>query len=257
MATAVYSLPQRIGAPTVAIVTTPASPFRLAEVPGVTPAKWVRIWSERRTDPIELVSCANTADALARIFDGSAHVALVREPLPASGRQSIALYDETTVVVVAKDHVITAVDDVAPSDLSDEPLLIPLDDPLTWSDRPGVPVSHRPGTVAEAIELAATGMGVVLVPQSLARLHHRRDTTYRPVTSAPTTAVSLVWTESTPDVEEFIGIVRGRRPNSSRGQTEPPPKRTAREKTLAKQAAREAAGKVSSKPRRSRSARRG
>jgi hypothetical protein len=49
-------------------------------------------------------------------------------------------------------------------------------------------------------------------------------------------------------VEEFIGIVRGRQPGSSRGQTEPAPKRTAREKTLAKQAARAAAGKVASKP---------
>jgi hypothetical protein len=49
-------------------------------------------------------------------------------------------------------------------------------------------------------------------------------------------------------VEEFIGIVRGRKASSSRGQTEAAPKRTAREKTLAKQAARAAAGKVARKP---------
>jgi hypothetical protein len=49
-------------------------------------------------------------------------------------------------------------------------------------------------------------------------------------------------------VEEFIGMVRGRKPGSSRGQAQPVPKRTAREKTLAKQAARAAAGKVARKP---------
>ena len=46
-------------------------------------------------------------------------------------------------------------------------------------------------------------------------------------------------------IEEFIGIVRGRKPGSSRGQVQPAPKRTAREKALAKQAARPAAGKRS------------
>jgi len=49
-------------------------------------------------------------------------------------------------------------------------------------------------------------------------------------------------------VEEFIGIVRGRKSDSSRGHAQPVPKRTAREKTLAKQAARAAAGKVARKP---------
>ena len=49
-------------------------------------------------------------------------------------------------------------------------------------------------------------------------------------------------------VEEFIGIVRGRKPGSSRGQAESAPKRTAREKALAKQAARAGAGKVARKP---------
>jgi hypothetical protein len=49
-------------------------------------------------------------------------------------------------------------------------------------------------------------------------------------------------------VEEFIGIVRGRKSGSSRGRAEPAPKRTAREKTLAKQAARASAEKVARKP---------
>jgi hypothetical protein len=88
------------------------------------------------------------------------------------------------------------------------------------------------------------------VPQSLARLYHRKDLTYRPITDAPTCPVALAVPQGPqPEpVEEFIGIVRGRRPGSSRGQVQPAPKRSAREKTLAKQAARAAAGKVARKP---------
>ncbi|MGI9124834.1 MAG: LysR family transcriptional regulator, partial [Mycobacterium sp.] len=83
-----------------------------------------------------------------------------------------------------------------------------------------------------------------------ARLYHRRDLTYRPIADAPTCSVALAFPEGPQSVllEEFIGIVRGRKTGSSRGQAEPPPKRTAREKAFAKQAARAAAGKVAGKP---------
>ena len=121
---------------------------------------------------------------------------------------------------------------------------------VAWTGAPGIPVDHRPETTQDAMELVAAGMGALIVPQSLARLYHRKDLTYRPIVDAPTCAVALVFPAGAPsvEVEEFTGIVRGRKPSSSRGQTEPAPKRSAREKTLAKQAARAAAGKVASKP---------
>ncbi|MCL2731388.1 MAG: LysR family transcriptional regulator, partial [Actinomycetia bacterium] len=70
-------------------------------------------------------------------------------------------------------------------------------------------------------ELVAAGVGLLVVPQSLARLHHRRDLTYRPVVDAPQSGVALSWPEdaTTDLVEEFIGIVRGRTVNSWRGRT--------------------------------------
>jgi hypothetical protein len=91
---------------------------------------------------------------------------------------------------------------------------------------------------------------VLIVPQSLARLYHRKDLTYRPIADAPACPVALAVLEGQQPalVEEFIGIVRGRKPGSSRAKAEPAPKRTAREKTLAKQAARAAEGKVARKP---------
>ena len=219
-------------------------------VPGVTPAKWARTWAQRHPDvPLQLraVDAADAADVLRA---GAVDVALLRPPADASGLAVIPLYEETTVVVVPTDHLLSAVDTVAVADLADEMILTPLDDVVGWGAAPGIPVEHRPETTEGATELVAAGTGALIVPQSLARLYHRKDLTYRPISDAPTCPVALaVGAGQQPAlVEEFIGIVRGRTPSSSRGNAEPAPKRTAREKTLAKQAARAAAGKVASKP---------
>lgn len=222
-------------------------------VPGGTPAKWARIWAERHPDiRLELRTVA-AADAADELRAGAVDVALLRLPTDTSGLAVIPLYEETTVAVVPADHLLSATDEITAADLVDEPTLLPLDDVVDWADAPGVPVDHRPETTESAIELVAAGMGALVAPQSLARLHHRKDLTYRPIVDAPTCPVALAIPEGPQSelVEEFIGIVRGRKPGSSRthaAQAQPAPKRTAREKTLAKQAARAAAGKVARKP---------
>jgi len=219
-------------------------------VPGVTPAKWARTWADRHPDirlQLQAVDAAAAADA---VRSGEMDVALLRPQAETSGVALIALYDETTVVVVPTDHLLTAADTVTVADLDGEPVLLPLDDVVAWPTAPGARVEHRPETIKDATELVAAGVGVLVVPQSLARLHHRKDLTYRPIADAPTCPVALAIPkgEQSALVAEFIGIVRGRKPSSSRGQAEPAPKRTAREKTLAKQAARAAAGKIARKP---------
>lgn len=226
----------------------PSRPFRLAYVPGVTPTKWVRIWAERHPDiALDLVTVPAAA-ATDLLRAGGADAGLVRLPADRAGLSVIALYEETPVVVVPKDHLVTATDEVSTADLTDEVVLHPHDDTLDWARRPGTPALHRPDTTADAVELVAAGVGVLVVPQSLARLHHRKDLTYRTVTDAPPSPIALAWsTAATSElVEEFVGIVRGRSVNSSRGRgdQEPAPKRTAAQKSAAKQAARVAAGKV-------------
>ncbi|MDH6197136.1 DNA-binding transcriptional LysR family regulator [Mycobacterium frederiksbergense] len=236
---------------------TPLS-LTLGYVPGGTPAKWARIWAERHPE-VQLQLCpVAAADAAAAVRAGTVDVALLRLPADTSGLAIIPLYEETTVAVVPTDHLLTAVDEITAADLDGEPTLVPLDHVVAWADAPGAPVDHRPETTEDAIELVAAGLGALIVPQSLARLYHRKDLTYRPITDAPTCPVALACPEGSQSamVEEFIGIVRGRKPGSSRGQDQPAPKRTAREKTLAKQAARAAAGKVARKPGRAQRGRR-
>jgi DNA-binding transcriptional LysR family regulator len=219
-------------------------------VPGGTPAKWARNWAQRHPGVTLTLNPLTAADAADAVRTGAVDVALLRLPSDTSGLAVIPLYAETTVVVVPADHLLSAADAVSAADLDGEPRLVPLDDVVAWAAAPGNSIDHRPENTTAAIELVAAGLGVLIVPQSLARLHHRKDLTYRPITDAPVCAVALAVPEGPQDelVEEFIGIVRGRKPGSSRGQAPQPPKRSAREKTLAKQAARAAAAEAARKP---------
>ncbi|MFE9705236.1 LysR family substrate-binding domain-containing protein [Streptomyces sp. NPDC005930] len=194
--------------------------FRLAYVPGVTPDKWVRIWNERLPDVPLALTQVPAADAGGALLDGDADAGLVRLPVDRSVLSAIPLYTETTVVLVPRDHLVTAAEEVSVEDLADEIVLHPLDDVLDWERLPGRPALERPAGTADAVELVAAGIGVLLVPLSLARLHHRKDLTYRTVTDAPESSVALAWREDahTDRVEDFIGIVRGRTVNSTRGR---------------------------------------
>lgn len=220
--------------------------FRLAYVPGVIPAKWVRIWHERLPDiPLTLtgVSAADAADTLRA---GDADAAFVRLPVDRTDLSAIPLYTEATVVLVPKDHLVAAVDEVSAADLADDIVLHPLDDTLGWDGPlPGRPAKERPATTADAVELVAAGVGLLVVPQSLARLHHRRDLTYRPVSGVPESRVALSWPEeaTTDLVEEFIGIVRGRTVNSSRGRRATPEREKPAPKAKPRSTPQRAAGK--------------
>lgn len=220
------------------------SSFRLAYVPGVTPTKWMRVWGERLPDvPLALVAMP-ASDGVQALRSGTADAALLRLPVDRTALSAIPLYTETTVVVVPKDHLLSAADEVLSADLGEEIVLHPLDDTLPWESLPGLPAVERPATTADAIELVAAGIGVLVVPQSLARLHHRKDLTYRTVSDAPQSQVALAWPEerTTDLVEEFIGIVRGRTVNSSRGRAQP------EARAEQKPAAQKAAARTGQKP---------
>jgi hypothetical protein len=73
-------------------------------------------------------------------------------------------------------------------------------------------------TIREAVETVGAGTGVLVVPMSVARLHHRKDVTHRTVADLPSTQVGLTWLvdNDDPRIQTFIGIVRGRSERSSR-----------------------------------------
>lgn len=212
-------------------------PFRVAFVPGVTPGKWVRAWQQRVPEtPLELVP-VDEADQRRVLDDGRADMCFVRLPVERSGLSLIPLYREVPVVVVPKEHVVAAFDEVDVSDLAEEYLLQPSDTVPEWravatAVRDGSRVEPPAMTMAQAVATVAAGTGIVVVPMSVARLHHRRDLTYRPVTGVAESQVGLAWLETATDngVDRFVGIVRGRTERSSRdapAEPSPPPKRSA------------------------------
>jgi DNA-binding transcriptional LysR family regulator len=184
-----------------------AERFTIAFVTGVTLTRWTTAW-EQRHPQLALAFIATTAeDQVSVLKAGSADVAFVRLPVTAEGLSVIPLYEETAVVVVPKDHAIAAVASVTVADLEAEDLV----------DAALIP--------ADAVELVAAGAGVVMLPQSIARQAARKDVVARPVTDAPTTRIALAWRAdaTTPEIEQFVGIVRGRTANSSRSPQEPEP----------------------------------
>jgi DNA-binding transcriptional LysR family regulator len=185
--------------------------LRIAYARGVTPGKWARIWGERfPRHPLELSLIAPVTGPAAELEAARAAGAALAFIRLASGEEQpdgvhlIPLYEERPFVVAAKGNVVEAADEVSLSELADE-LRHPFDD-----------------DVESAIEVVAAGVGVVVVPQSLARLYARKDVVARPVGDAQAWRVGLAWAAGAPPelqarIDEFIGVVRGRTANSSRG----------------------------------------
>ncbi|MFI8595272.1 LysR substrate-binding domain-containing protein [Microbacterium sp. NPDC078428] len=194
--------------------------FRLGVVPGTTPGTWISRWRERLPG-VELQLVPVEAREAREILDArSADAVLARLPLQADGLHVIRLYDEVPVVVFDKASHLAAADELRAIDLEGQVRIVPADDVLPGLELPGTVAPSFPSlaTTADAIETVAAGVGIVVVPQSLARLHHRRDTDYRPLADGPVSTVALAWIaeQTTPDVEAFVGIVRGRTARSSR-----------------------------------------
>ncbi len=169
-------------------------------------------------NPLELVPLT-VAEQHAAFARGDVDAAIVRLPIDRDGLNVIPLYEETTVVVCAADSHLTAADELTADDLVGEVRIVPDDDVLSFEVAgTEAPRFAAPATTGEAVEIVAAGVGIVLVPMSLARLHHRKDVAFRPLAEAPASAVALAWPVDGASelVDAFVGIVRGRTSNSSR-----------------------------------------
>lgn len=187
-----------------------------------------------------------------------AHMSIVRpdrEPASTDGEKyhSIRLYEELPVVILPVDHVFTVLDEVPVEELAEEFLLQPASDipayeevSRAWRESAGRIVPEGL-TDKETIELVAAGVGLYIVPMSIARFYHRKDLTYRPVAGLDLYPVHLVWPRAPKGeprseelealLQDFIGIVRGRTATSERGSET----RQARAERIAAEKAKEKA----------------
>lgn len=246
--------------------------LRIGYEPGVMPGKWFSRWHDRYdalTPLLELPLAEAKGLAALTALDPSsedenqplAHMALLRpeaepEALDKDRFHCIPLYREQRVVVMPKDHLLTVLDEVPLEEFAEEFLLQEPETAPEWAEVSAEYRAAHPQKLPEmrhtqdAVELVAAGLGLLIVPMSIARFYHRKDLTYRPVAGMSESLVALVWERKTYSEEfeqvlqDFIGICRGRTESSDRGtdskQTELEKAKRDKEKAKAKARAKNA-----------------
>ncbi|MWV49106.1 LysR family transcriptional regulator [Rathayibacter sp. VKM Ac-2803] len=199
-------------------------------VPGVTPTKWTRVWGQRRPELPLRITVIGEHEQEEVLRDGRAILAFVRGDVVSPAVSSIHLYDEQPVAVLWREHALADAEAVEVADLAEEHLLQEPSQVPEWAalaveiadgSRRPLPVLR---TLDDAVEQVAAGVGVLILPQSVARVHSRKDVVAVPVEGVAPTSVRLAWLteEKSDDIEDFIGVVRGRSATTTRGTAATP-----------------------------------
>ena len=186
--------------------------LRVAFIPGVEPDAFRRRWhTVRERAELELIPIA-VEEQFSVLEDGAADMVFARvdpeqpragSPFP-TGLHAIPLWQERAVVVMSVDSELSLLEEITQQDLAGETVF----------------PAERPGDEKQRIEIVETGIGATIMPMSLARHHHRRTVTHRPLVGAPPTQIALIWPRAADDDlrQEFAAVVRGRTARSSRGK---------------------------------------
>lgn len=145
-------------------------------------------------------------------------------------RRAVRLYAEAVALVVAADHELAGEPEVDRGTVDLVGLLAHPDHPAAWPDPdPWADPSWAPADAAAALDLVATGMGAILLPLPLARhLAGKRTHAVLPVTGEPALPGTEIWASwaaerDAADVQQLIGILRGRTARSGRSTASAPP----------------------------------
>ena len=176
--------------------------FVVGFVPGVVPDKWARKWRERCRRPLS-VRVVEEREQVPLLRSGELDMCLARGVERGEDLHVIPLHVERPVLVVAREHPAAAYDELDVADLADD-----ID----------VLASHPGISLADAFATVAAGTGYLVVPGPVARVNSRKDVTVLGALGVPGTRIGLAWRvdHQDPDLDTFIGIVRGRTPRSSR-----------------------------------------
>lgn len=215
--------------------------LRLSFVTGTEPGKWFTRFRDRTAHGRLLAT--DSEDPVAELIGTRADLALARLPDPrVTGEYHVVeLYREAPGIALPKDSELTLLDRLAPADIEGEI--------INWSTPPDGIIDIP--AVRTGLQVVAANVGVLIAPRPLIRVLSRKQIEHRDyIGDVPATTIALVWRkiDDSEAIQDFVGIAKGRTPNSSRQAA---PKRTAREKALAKQQ-RRAEGGAAKRPRRSR-----
>lgn len=215
--------------------------LRLSFVTGTEPDKWCTRFRDRTTHRL---AASGAVDPLAELIDARADLALARLPdaRVSAEHHVVVLYSEARGIAVPKDHELTLLDTIGPEDIEGE--IINYATPGSGE----VDIDK----VRAGLQMVAANVGVLIAPRPLIKVLSRRRIEHRDFTGdVPGTKIALVWCRDNDSeaIQDFVGIAKGRTPNSSRQAA---PKRSAREKALAKQQRRAEKGPQPAKKQRPR-----
>ena len=222
----------------------------LGAIPGATPDKWVARWRDRYPDlPLQVHyyddAGFGSAAQCERIRAGTVDVGYIRlaedaEAIDTNLFHRVLLYRESPVVCAAAHHWIAAAEQsVSAEEMAEEAIFDPAD-MVAAADRAD---THTPQVGADlahaerlAVETAATGAGVVVLPASVARVLSRKDVVTRTVEGLPGYQTGLAWLRERDSdlIQEFIGVARGRRPDSGRSAVQNPRPKSSAPKSSSK-----------------------
>lgn len=215
--------------------TPPAAalePITLGFVRGVTPRKWAERWAQtfpkQRLElvPVELNEVEAAREhvdvLLERVAPGARPLGIETD---SRTRYAVRLYIESVALVVAADHELAAQSEVGLDDLALTTLLAHPDHYPAWPvPEPWQEPSWAPRDAEATLEAVATGVGSALLSFSLARnLAGKKSHAVIPVaqdgeTLLPGTEIWASWalTREADDVQQLVGVLRGRTSRSSR-----------------------------------------
>jgi len=179
----------------------------LSFITGTEPDKWFRRFTDR-TDHGGLRTVASD-DALAQLLSGDVDVALVRLPdaRVTDEMHVVRLYDEQPGIALPVDHTLTLLEQVGETDIVGEL--------IHYQGSSDIPA------IREHLGVVAAGVGVVIAPRPVLKLLSGKKIVHREYRNPtyPATTIALVWrkTDDSEAIQDFVGIAKGRTPQSTRG----------------------------------------
>ncbi|AKE41767.1 LysR family transcriptional regulator [Corynebacterium kutscheri] len=200
--------------------------LRLSFITGTEPDKWFDRFNTRTSYGLQT---QRSDDPLADILNDSADLVLTRLPDHRLNDElhKVVLYEEALGVALPKEHTLTLVPTLSEEDISEEIIHY----------RSGVEVDIP--AVRNGLQLVAANVGIVIAPRPLLKVLSGKLIEHRGFSGQqPSTQIALVWKKEKDSeaIQDFVGIAKGRTPNSSRQTV----KKTAKQKTQEKAKRRQA-----------------
>ncbi len=185
--------------------------LRLSFVTGTEPDKWFQRFNERTFHGG--VQPFGSDDPVHDLFSGDADLSLVRLPDPRVEQSLedlhiVRLYEEARGVALPVDHTMTLLETLGPDELEGEKVMATYQGPSAIQE------------IRDGLQVVAANVGIVFAPRPLLKVLCGKKVEHRGYSGQahPDTSIALVWYKERDgeDIQDFVGIAKGRRANSSR-----------------------------------------